>query len=208
MSKPIIVFGDRDNAEMAKFYFGHRVIGFTKHSPEIDSVFNLPMYDFNTIQTKFSPDDVEIFAPLNDNFARAKVYDEIKDLGYTLPTFIHPTAHVWDRDAIGDNCFIQELNNVQYGTTVGNNVIMWAGNHVGHHGIIEDHVFLSSHVVISGHCHIHQYCWLGVNSTIRDHVTLTYGTTIGAASNVTKSLTGSTYSTYVGNPAKRFGNVG
>ena len=48
MSKHIIVFGDRDNAEMAKFYFGHRVIGFTKHSPEVDSVFNLPMYDFNS----------------------------------------------------------------------------------------------------------------------------------------------------------------
>ena len=59
MSKHIIVFGDRDNAEMAKFYFGHRVIGFTKHSPETDSVFNLPMYDFNTILRKFSPDNVE-----------------------------------------------------------------------------------------------------------------------------------------------------
>ena len=63
---------------MAKFYFGHRVIGFTKHSPDVDSTFNLPIHDFNTIQTKFSPDDVEIFAPLNDNFTRARIYDEIK----------------------------------------------------------------------------------------------------------------------------------
>ena len=205
MTKHIIEFGYRDNAEMAKFYFGHRVIGFTKHSPEVDSVFNLPMYDFNTIQKKFSPDNVEIFAPLNDNFARAKVFREIKDLGFNLPTFIHPTAHVWDTDAVGENCFIQELNNIQYGTTVGNNVIMWAGNHIGHHGKINNNVFISSHVVISGHCHIYDYCWLGVNATIRDHITLTYGTTIGAGSNVTKSITTSTYSTYVGNPAKKFG---
>ena len=48
---------------------------------------------------------------------------------------------------------------------------MWAGNHVGHHGRIDNNVFLSSHVVISGHCHIRDYCWLGVNATIRDHVT-------------------------------------
>ena len=99
--------------EMAKFYFGHRVIGFTKHSPETDSVFNLPMYDFNTILRKFSPDNVEIFAPLNDNFGKIKVYREIKDLGFNLPTYTSYSSRR-DRDAIGENCFIQELNNIQY----------------------------------------------------------------------------------------------
>ena len=206
MSKPIIVFGDRDLAEMAKFYFGDRVIGFTKHFPEKDVAFDLPMYEFTEIQSLFSTEEVEIFAPMADNFTRKSVYDQVKSMGYTMPTYIHPTAHVWNTDAVGDNCFIQELNNIQYRTIVGNNVIMWAGNHIGHHGVIRDHVFITSHVVLSGHCDIKEYCWLGVNSTIRDFTVLAEGTMLGAATNVTKSID-ETYGIYVGNPAKRIGNV-
>ena len=204
--KPIIVFGDRDLAEMAKFYFGDRVVGFTKHSPDKDIVFDLPMYEFTEIQSLFSTEEIEIFAPLADNFLRKAIYDQVKSMGYTMPTFIHPTAHVWNHSAIGDNCFIQELNNVQYRTVVGNNVVMWAGNHIGHHGVVRDHVFVTSHVTVSGHCDIREYCWLGVNSTIRDFTFLAKGTKLGAATNVTKSIE-QTYGIYIGSPAKRIGNV-
>jgi len=204
--KPIIVFGDRDLAEMAKFYFGDRVIGFTKHFPEKDIFCNLPMYDFEKIESTFTNEEVEIFAPLTDNRTRANIYKQVKMMGYKMPTFIHPTAHVWNHKAVGDNCFIQELNNIQYRTSVGNNVVMWAGNHVGHHGTVRDHVFITSHVVVSGHCDIKNYCWLGVNSTIRDFTVLAEGTMLGASTNVTKSIN-EAYGVYIGNPAKRIGNV-
>jgi acetyltransferase-like isoleucine patch superfamily enzyme len=83
---------------------------------------------------------------------------------------------------------------------------MWAGNHVGHHGTVRDHVFITSHVVVSGHCDIKNYCWLGVNSTIRDFTVLAEGTMLGASTNVTKSIN-EAYGVYIGNPAKRIGNV-
>lgn len=206
MSKPIVVFGDRDLAEMAKFYFGDRVTGFTKHFPEKDTAYGLPMYNFDNIDSLFSPDEIEIFAPMADNRVRKSIYNQIKLMGYTMPTFIHPTAHVWNTDAVGDNCFIQELNNVQYRTVVGNNVVMWAGNHIGHHGVIRDHVFITSHVVVSGHCNIEECCWLGVNSTIRDFSYLAEGTMLGANTNVTKNIN-DPWGIYIGSPAKRLGNV-
>ena len=52
----------------------------------------------------------------------------------------------------GDNCFILEDNTVQPFVTIGNNVTLWSGNHIGHDSVIEDDCFISSHVVVSGTC--------------------------------------------------------
>ena len=51
---------------------------------------------------------------------------------------------------------------------IGDDVVMWSGNHIGHHTIVKDHVMVTSHVVISGACTIEPYCFFGVNSTVRD----------------------------------------
>ena len=83
---------------------------------------------------------------------------------------------------------------------------MWAGNHVGHHSIIDDHVFYTSHVVQSGHCHIGKYAWLGVNSTIRDFMEIAEGTMLAMDTSVTKNIT-EPWGLYRGSPARRLKNV-
>ena len=36
--------------------------------------------------------------------------------------------------------------------SIGNNTIIWSGNHIGHHSKIGNNCFISSHVVVSGFC--------------------------------------------------------
>ena len=55
---------------------------------------------------------------------------------------------------------------------VGNNVVLWSGNHIGHHTRIQDHCFISSHVVVSGFCDIGPSSFLGVNATIANNVSI------------------------------------
>ena len=43
-------------------------------------------------------------------------------------------------------------------------------NHIGHHSVIKENVFISSQVVISGFCEIGEYSFLGVNSTISNGI--------------------------------------
>ena len=100
---------------------------------------------------------------------------------------------------IGDNCFILEDNTLQPFTKIGNNVVLWSGNHIGHHSVIEDHVMFTSHVVMSGHCKIEKYSTLGVNSTIRDGVTIAEGTFVAMGACIIKST--EPWSMYKGNPA-------
>ena len=87
-------------------------------------------------------------------------------------------ATVFPGAEIGNNCFILEDNTIQPFTRIGNDVMMWSGNHIGHHGEIKDHVLFTSHVVLSGHCIVEPYCFFGVNATVREFARLGQGSFI------------------------------
>ena len=55
---------------------------------------------------------------------------------------------------------------------IGDNVLMWSGNHIGHHSNIKANSFISSHVCISGYCEVGENSFLGVNSTIANNVSI------------------------------------
>jgi acetyltransferase-like isoleucine patch superfamily enzyme len=101
---------------------------------------------------------------------------------------------------IGENCFIFEDNTIQPFVTIGNNVVMWSGNHIGHHSVIKDNVFFTSHVVLSGHCTVEPYSWLGVNATIRDGLTIAEGSLVAMGACLTKNT--KSWGVYMGMPAK------
>ena len=58
----------------------------------------------------------------------------------------------------------------------------------------------TSHVVLSGHCIVEDYCFLGVNSTIRDSIVLAEGTLVAMSTSITKST--EHWGVYIGNPGK------
>ena len=134
------------------------------------------------------------------NQARETVYNNIKAKGYTLISYISSKATLFENE-IGDNCFILENNTLQPFTKIGNNVVLWSGNHIGHHSVIKDHVTFTSHVVMSGHCVIGENSFLGVNATLRDGLNIAKGSLVAMAAAVTKDT--EEWGVYIGNPAEK-----
>ena len=210
--KKVVIFGTQDFAELAHYYLTndseYEVAAFslTEQYLTDKSFKNLPVVPFETVQETYPPDDFSFFAPMSPrrmNRMREEVYNQIKDKGYDLISYISSRISRFNNE-IGDNCFILEDNTLQPFTNIGNNVVMWSGNHIGHHSTIKDHVFFTSHVVMSGHCVIEDYCFLGVNSTIRDSIQLAEGTLVGQSASVIKNT--EEWSIYLGNPAKKLEN--
>lgn len=206
----VIVFGIADTAELAHFYLQndseHEVVAFTvnREFMEADHFKGLPLVAFEDVETVFSPQEYSFFAPMtarNMNRNREKIYHEAKQKGYHFISYISSKATIFDRSVVGENCFILEDNTIQPFTTIGNNVVLWSGNHIGHHGRIHDHVFFTSHVVMSGHCDIGSYSFFGVNSTVRDYNKIAQGTLVGMAAAITKDT--EEWGIYIGNPAKK-----
>jgi sugar O-acyltransferase (sialic acid O-acetyltransferase NeuD family) len=156
---------------------------------------------FENIDQLYSPNEYKFFAPMSPNKMnrlREQIYFEIKAKGYELISYISSKATLFE-NKIGDNCFILENNTIQPFTTIGNNVILWSGNHIGHHSVIKDHIMFTSHVVLSGHCVVENYCTLGVNATIRDGLILAEGTFVAMSASVTKNT--EPWGLYKGMPA-------
>jgi len=129
---------------------------------------------------------------------RRAVYEESWGRGFT-PVGWHSNRALIN-GSVDQSAIIFELNNIQHFAAVGANTVLWAGNHIGHHSIIEDNCTITSHVVISGHCVIGNRSFIGVNATIRDCINIGYDCTIGQGANVVKDTKDG--GIYFGNPAK------
>jgi sugar O-acyltransferase (sialic acid O-acetyltransferase NeuD family) len=187
MSK-VIIFGNKDFAQLAHFYLEndspHKVSGFTLDREYIheSSFLNLPVIDFENIEKSYPPDEYMLFIPMSPmkvNQIRAQKYLEAKKKGYSLISYVSSKASYYNTP-VGDNCFILENNVIQPFCKIGNNVMMWSGNHIGHHSIINDHCFFTSHVVVSGHVTVGEYSFFGVNATLRDGIDIGKSSVIGA----------------------------
>ncbi|GJL65475.1 MAG: hypothetical protein NPIRA05_04460 [Nitrospirales bacterium] len=185
----IVIFGTGDIARLAHYYFTHdsehEVSAFTVDAAyRNEEVFlSLPVLDFETLTETYPPESYSMFIALSYakmNKRRAAKYANAKALGYQLVSYVSSHCTFLTHNPVGDNCFILEDNTIQPFVKIGNNVTLWSGNHIGHDSIIDDHTFITSHVVISGNVHIQSFCFVGVNATVRNSITVAPETMIGA----------------------------
>ena len=186
--KKLVIFGTGLVAEVAYFYYKNdselEIASFTNGQDFIkETTFSgLDVVPFEDLEKLYPPDKFSLYIALGyqeRNRIRERRYLEAKQKGYQLETYISSKASYYGTP-VGDNCFIFEDNVIQPFVTIGNNVTLWSGNHIGHHSTIMDHCFISSHVVVSGVCTVKENCFLGVNSTLRDNITIGSHTIVGA----------------------------
>lgn len=186
----IVIFGTAAFAEVMHYYFSnddrYEVVAFTVHQENINAAafLGLPVVAFEKIETVYNPTEFKMFIAVGYtqmNRVRATIYHASKSKGYELVTYISPHC-TYLGESIGDNCVIMEDNTIQPFVKIGNNVVLWSGNHIGHHSRIQDHCFITSHVVVSGYVDVGELSFIGVNATIRDSVKIGSSSQIGAGS--------------------------
>lgn len=180
-NRKLVIVGDSAFAEIACEYFDadsdYEVVGFSVERAFLkrEELSGRPVVAFEELETRFAPAQHDVFVAVvytQLNRLRTRLADSAKERGYALASYVSPRAFVWRNVEIGEHCFIFEDNTVQPFVKLGRNIVLWSGNHVGHHSVVRDNCFVSSHVVISGYCDIGENCFLGVNSTLANNVTV------------------------------------
>ena len=211
-NKQLVIVGAGEFALIAYEYFtydsDYEVAAFSVNKDFIKaaSINGKPLIELEKLYDNYPPSDFDVFVAIPAsglNRVRTRIFNEMKDKGYTLATYISSHAFVWHNAIIGENCFIFENNTVQPFVTIEDNVILWSGNHIGHRTVIRKNSFITSHVVISGYCDIGSGSFIGVNSTFNDKTSIAENGILGSGSVVTKNLAQAEV-IYVGNPAKAF----
>jgi sugar O-acyltransferase (sialic acid O-acetyltransferase NeuD family) len=193
--RKVVIFGTGDFARVACVYLErdspHEVVGFTVNGDFIDEerLLDRPVVAFEQIEEHFPPSEFAMFVAVGFskvNRNRAAMFDAARARGYELISYVSSKADLWGEVEIGENTFIFEENVVQPFVRIGDDVVLWSGNHVGHDATIEDHCFIASHAVLSGHVRIGHHSFVGVNATFRDGVTVAPHCVIGAGALIMK----------------------
>lgn len=188
-SKKLVLLGDSAFAEIAYEYFTHdseyEVVAFSVEREFLrrDELFGLPVVPFEELEDAYDPASHGFYAALvytQGNALRRRLYESAKLKGYRPASYVSPRAFVWRNVELGEHCFIFEDNVVQPFVKVGSNVVLWSGNHIGHHSMIGDHCFISSHVVVSGFCKVGPSCFFGVNSSVANNTEVGGQCVVGA----------------------------
>lgn len=179
--RKLIIVGDSAFAEIAHEYFDadsdYEVVGFSVERAFLkrSEMRGLPVIAFEELEAHFDPATHHIYVATvytQLNRLRARLAAAAKGRGYQLASYVSSRAFVWRNVELGEHCFIFEDNTVQPFVKIGNNVVLWSGNHIGHHSVVRDNCFIASHVVISGFCDIGEYSFLGVNATLANNITV------------------------------------
>lgn len=192
--RDIVVFGVGQIAELADFYFKHDsehvVKGFIVDAAykKEDNFLGKPVVALEEVSGEFPPNTFGAFVAVSYaklNALRGMKAAALTDMGYSLASYISSRASIFPGTEPGPNAFILEDNTIQPYVRIGANVTLWSGNHIGHHSIIEDDVFLASQIVVSGNCRIKKRTFIGVNATLRDGVTVGERCVIGMGACIT-----------------------
>lgn len=195
-SRKLLIVGDSAFAEIAYEYFTYdseyEVVAFSVEKDYLkkNNLFGIPIVPFESIEEIYSPGEHEIFVAIvysQLNRLRTRLCNQAKAKGYSLASYISSKAFIWRNTKLGYHCFIFENNVVQAFVQLGNNVVLWSGNHIGHHSIIQDNCFISSHVVISGFVEVGENCFLGVNSAISNNLKIERDCWIGPGVTIAKN---------------------
>lgn len=185
----LYIFGAGQIAEVCAYYF-RKEGRFQQHYFVVDAEYlasstvdGLPVLATEEASAKAQPGKDQWFTAMGSakrNSLRQQRAAVLRASGFTLASFIHPTATLWDGFVLPSNTMIMENNVFQYKSRLGRDSIVWSNNHVGHHANIGQNTFMASEVVISGSTEVGSNCFFGVNSTIFDNVTIGNRVIIGA----------------------------
>jgi sugar O-acyltransferase (sialic acid O-acetyltransferase NeuD family) len=193
----IIIIGDSAFAEIAYQYFQYdspyEVVAFAVEQQYLTHtmLFGLPVICFEELEKYYCPQQHFFYAAIvysQLNRLRTRLYLAAKAKGYRPASYISSRAFVWQNNIIGEHCFIFENNVIQPFVTLNDNIVLWSGNHIGHHSVIHDNCFIASHVVISGFVEIGKNCFIGVNATFANNISVADDCLIGAGALVVKNV--------------------
>ena len=107
-----------------------------------------------------------------DTGKRNNIYNQILNLGFSLPTIISPNAYVSDRADIGNGNIVMHGVIINAGVKIGNNCIINTNALIEHDSNIADHCHIATNVVVNGGVSVGQGSFIGSGSVTKEGVTV------------------------------------
>lgn len=189
--KEVLIFGITDLAEVLAYNLEndkqYKIAAITVDkeyliNPLGEILRKYPCVPFETVEQYYPNDKYDFFICVgysHMNEGRRETYQRIKEKGYRVLTYIHPTALILTND-VGEGNIIFENVTIGSFCSIGICNIFYPCSHIAHHTKVGDYNFFAISCSVAGHVQIGNQCFVGNNSTTRDKISISDKTLIGA----------------------------
>lgn len=119
---------------------------------------------------------------------RQNIFSNLRDLGYSFPTFVSSRAYVSPFASIGAGTIVMPGGIIGPGAKVGENCIINSQALVEHDAVVGDHCHISTGARINGGVTIDGGSFIGSGSILREGVKVGKNSLVGAGQTVLKDL--------------------
>lgn len=182
-NKKLIIYGVGKFAEYVGYVFEndsqYEVVGYCIEQDFLNenSFSNKPLTNFENLAVEYPPVEFQLFIAVGNNIIRERLFQSAKEMGYNFASYISSKASHWDNLKVGTNVFIDEGCVLQPFISISNNSILFTSQ-IGHHTSIGSHVLISG-AKTGGNVTIGDYCYVGLNASIKQNVQITANSIIG-----------------------------
>lgn len=194
MAREIIIVGAgghgrvcADVAEAAGFV----ISGFADHNHELGDLINgyqCVANSFEDLQEHCKPEVTDLFIAITDNQLRESIYRKAGQIGFAVPTLIHPTAVISKHAKIGRGTVVMPGVVVNANAVVGEYCILNTGCRIDYDVSLADGVQISPGASIAGGVSIGAKSFIGTGAGVIPNIVIGNGCLIGACAAVTKHV--------------------
>jgi len=125
---------------------------------------------------------------IRDNSIRRKLYEKVKQIGFSVPSLLHPKAVLSETSKIAEGVQVMVGTIVQVNNFIDENTIINTGAIVEHDCIIGKHVHICPGTIISGGCIIGDSAFIGAGATVIQGIKIGKNTIVAAGSLVVNNV--------------------
>ena len=128
------------------------------------------------------------FGSIGDCSARVEACSKLKELGFSLPSIVHPSAIIGSGVTFEEGAFVAAGVVINPDSKIGKNAIINTSASVDHDCVIGDYVHVAPGVTLSGKVKIGDGTHVGVGATVVQHLTIGKKCMIKANGLVSKNM--------------------
>jgi len=192
----VILAGNAVTADILYSYLRadsrYEVVGLTVDDEYLTQggVEGVPSVGLTQVLERFPPQSCSVVMAVgyNDlNRVRESMFLRLKEMGYTIVTYVHPDARVYTRHPLGEGCVVLPNAVIEPHAQVGANSMIWCNVTLAHHSSVAENCWIAAGTVLSGQAKVLRNSFVGVSATVVNEVTVGEYNIIGAAALITKN---------------------
>lgn len=125
---------------------------------------------------------------IGDNGPRARLYEQVRSLGFELPPVIHPAASVASDASVGQATVVLARAVIGAGAQVGHDVIVNTAAVVEHDCVVGDHAHLATGALLGGAARIGAGAHVGLGAVVLQGIAVGQWAVVGAGAVVVRDV--------------------